>query len=287
MSEQENVTQTANAEETTESAPVEETDAQEETPETPEETAQEGSQPTKENKVDVKELIAERKKKQEARQEAAYLKGQLDALKQSQVKPEPVAQQPTFSAGAPVEPVSDSFDTWEAFEKSHARWVIDVAKFEMRQEQIAEQRNQRLTVQQKEQQKLRDTFESKMEKAAETDPSILTLLEDDTLPVHKSALDIIYESDVPAELLKALNKDRKEATRIFHLFNSNPIMAAREMGKLESRLQNAPKAEPPKRVSAAPEPIKPIKGSGSGLVDDANLPIDQWIARRNKSEFGR
>ena len=286
MESTETATQTAIAEKvTTESAPVEEVEAQGETAEAPKETAEQGSQPTKENKVDVKELIAERKKKQEAKQEAAYWKGRAESVLQP-VKPEAV-QQPVSTQGAPVEPVSDNYDTWDGYEKAHARWVIDVAKHEMRQEQIAEQVNQRLTVQQKEQQKLRDTFESRIEKAAEIDSSILSLIEDDTLPVHKSALDIIYESDIPAELLQALNKDRKEATRIFHLFNTNPVMAAREFGKLEAKLQLAPKPIPPKKVSAAPDPIPTVKGTSSGIVDDLNLPVDQWIARRNKAEFRR
>jgi len=288
MSEQETATQTANAEEITESATVEETEQQEESTETPEETADEGSQPTTEHKVDVKELIAERKKKQVARQEAAYWKGKADAtsLQTPKVSEEPQRQLQS-SHGAPAEPASDNFDSWDDYEKAHARYLVDLAKHEIRQEQHQYVVQQQRATQQSRAQEERANFETRIEKAAESNPTILSIMEDETLPLHTSALPLVYDSEVAPELLLALNKDRKEATRIFHLFNSNPILAARELGKLEAKLMSAPKPVPPKRVSQAPSPISTVKGSGSGLVDEANLPIDQWIARRNKAEFGK
>jgi hypothetical protein len=56
---------------------------------------------------------------------------------------------------------------------------------------------------------------------------------------------------------------------------------ARELTKLEFRLNQPAAAKP---VSKAPAPVKPIGASGSAdsdLRDD--LPLDEWLRRRNKA----
>lgn len=283
MSDQEIATPTADAV-TTDSAPVNEAHVEQavttdsapvET--TTEQNTEEGSEP--EQSKAVKELIAQRKRRQQAEQDAAYWRGVAEARGGKQeTTPAPVVQAPTNQA--PVAPNSDQFETWEDYEKAKDKYLIAQAKYEI----IQESRKQQFASAQQQKQA---TFQRRMEEASKEDPTITEIVQDRTLPLHERALSIVYESDVAPQLLKALNNDRKEATRLFQLFNTNPILAAREFGKLEAKLANAPKPTPPKKVSQAPTPISTVTATGSGTVDEDNLPVDQWIARRNKAQFGR
>jgi hypothetical protein len=89
-------------------------------------------------------------------------------------------------------------------------------------------------------------------------------------------LDAVTASDAGHKILHHLGQleNLAEAERILNL---PPVQMGRELAKLEIKL-NAP--PPPKPVSKAPEPIKPIGAGGvsdSGLRDD--LPIDEWMRR--------
>lgn len=94
--------------------------------------------------------------------------------------------------------------------------------------------------------------------------------------VNRQFLEMATESDAGAKLLHHLGTDLDEAARIMAL---PPIQMARELTKLEFKL-NQPKAAKP--VSNAPPPIKPIgtgKATSDGLSDD--LPIDEWMRRNS------
>lgn len=281
MSEREITTPTVNAV-SEESAPAQATETPvtegqvTETPaepvETPasETTVQEGSEPSKA----VKELITQRKRRQEAEKEAAYLKGQLDALQRVAPVQEPARQ--VVSSDVPPSP--EAFETWEEYERAKDEFLVTqaekrvTAKFQQQAQQTHAQ-------------KLRSMFDQRIEEAAKEDPSIPLIVSDSTLPIHQRALPIIYESEVSPQLLKYLDNDRDEAKRLYSLFNSNPILAVREFTKIELKLVNAPKPEPPKKVSLAPEPIKTVTPSGSSVVDEDSLPMEEWVKRRNQAQF--
>lgn len=267
MSLTENATLTATAE-NTESAPVET-----ETTETPTQTAEDGSQPAKETRVvPLTELVSERKKKQEAREESAFLRGQLEALQ----KAAPVQQvvQPV-AAQTLVEPVSDNFETWEQYEKAHARYLVDLAKHEIRQENAqAQARTQQVQVQQ--------GFWGKVEALEAEDSDIRGTVVKVGNMVSSTVADLVVASDVGIDLVKYFDQNPKEAKRISQLA---PVMAAKEIGKLEGQLEGKPKPEPAKKVSLAPEPIKTVTPSGPVSQDEDNLPIDEWVKRRNSAQY--
>lgn len=99
--------------------------------------------------------------------------------------------------------------------------------------------------------------------------------------MNREFLEIVSSSDAGHKVLNHLGHDLDEAARISAL---PPLQMARELTRLEYKL-NQPQAKP---VSKAPAPIKPIGAGGSpssGLSDD--LPIEEWIARRNKQRFGK
>ena len=92
----------------------------------------------------------------------------------------------------------------------------------------------------------------------------------------------LMEADNAPEIIVYLGDNPAEAERIARL---SAFAQAKEVGKLEEKL----KAPPQKQISKAPEPIKPVGGgktaSDTDLSDD--LPINEWMARRNKQARGR
>lgn len=266
---------------TTESAPVAGDETTEQNPKAA------GSEP-EQSKV-VKELITQRKRRQVAETEAAYYKGIAEGrghVASTQQTTTPAA--PTVVADQPpVAPNQDTFETWEEFEKADKRYMINLAKYELKQE------NNQMIAQQQQQQKIefanqqKSKFLERMEKAAIDDPSILGIQDDNTFPMHKFALPILFESEVAPEILKILNADRKEAGRIYQLFNTNPMLAASELGKLEASLLSKPRPTPPKKVSQAPEPISTISAAGANTVDEDNLPMDEYYRRYNQNRHRR
>ena len=97
--------------------------------------------------------------------------------------------------------------------------------------------------------------------------------------------DVIAKSELGPEMAYHLAKNVTESHRIYAL---DPIDQVRELTKLEAKLAASPKH---KRVSSAPEPIRPIAGSAPvnlryGVEDprsDKSMTHEQWIAERNKT----
>lgn len=254
--------ETAAPAEISESAP--EADAPVET------TVNEGSEP--QSKA-VKELIHQRKQRQQAELEAAYWKGIAEGRgRQTEpAQPPPVVDQP------PQAPAQDQFDTWEDYEKARDEYILAQTEYRMTKKYEEGMRV-------KAEQEAFASFQRKLEKAAETDPDIIELQQDTTLPVSGVMKQLIIRSDVGPDILRWIDNHREDATRIYHL---HPIDVARELGAIEYQLKHKPKAQPPKKVSAAPEPIKTVTPVGTATVDEDTLPMDEWVKRRNATQFRR
>jgi hypothetical protein len=235
---------------------------------------EEGAKPPKA----VQELIDQRKKRQKAEQEAAYWRGRAEAT----VQPPPPAQappKPVAPEGPPVAPVLDSFETYTEYEAAKDEYLITAAEWRIRQRSLQHQQQQVQQQQTLQQIQLRQAFDKRIEDAAKEDPTIIDIVNDKTLPINRFVGDMIQQSDIAPQVLKYLHNHRDEAKT---LNGMQPIQAARELGAIEARLKLSGKPAPPKKVSSAPDPIPAIKPSGAGIVDETNLPVDQWIARRNK-----
>jgi hypothetical protein len=127
------------------------------------------------------------------------------------------------------------------------------------------------------------TFMERINKAAETDPGILEIMEDRTLPVSQTMAEIIRESEVAPKILRHLSVNRAEGLRIAQL---SPLAAARELGRIEAKIMAAPAPAPPNRVSQAPEPIRPLTPSGVTEIDLDKVPIDDFMKKRNAQQYG-
>lgn len=76
------------------------------------------------------------------------------------------------------------------------------------------------------------------------------------LTITKDMVKALAETDDPGEVAYYLGKHKDEATRIAAL---PPLAQAKEIGKLEARLQQ----KPGKKLPSAPDPISPVKGGDS------------------------
>jgi hypothetical protein len=217
----------------------------------------------------VKELKAQRKKRQDAEKEAAYWKGVAEAK-------QPVQQ----AVQAPVQqlqvPKLEDFEDYESYEAAKEDYLISKAE-ERAAAKIQQQQMQQRMIQQ------HTAFQERLSAAVEEDPEIAEYVNDRSLTISNPMLEVIRESEVAPQLIKYLGQNRKEAQKIY---NMSPLAAARELGKLEERMIAKPKPEV-KRVSAAPKPIQPVTLSGSSSVDEASLSMEEWARRRNEAQYGR
>lgn len=264
-------TPTAEAE-IAESAPAQEAveveSAPTETPVAPEEnSADNGSSPSSKA---VEELKAQRKRRQEAEREAAYWRGVAEARegKSSPAAVEP--ERPKVPEAPPAKPRLEQFETFEQYEAANEEYLIQAAEFRIGQKYLQAQRMDAAAT-------VAEKFQRRIDEASREDPQLLDIVNDRTLPVSRDMVPLIQESEQAPEILRWLNTNRREAQRIASL--GSPIAIAREFGRIEAELRLAPKPEPPKRVSAAPEPIKIVSPVSSATIDEDNLSMEEYHRR--------
>ena len=251
---------------TTESDPVETAAPSTETSQL-ETTDGDGSEPLGEK--GQKEVVTLRKRAQNAEAMIEYYKN-LALQNQTHVQQPQV--QPVTNL---VPPKEEDFDTFEAFNTAQLKFLVESAKTEIRKE-YGEQsmRGAQLQAELK--------WNERINKEAEEDPTILQTVKDDTLIITPFLAALIKESEVGPKIVKYLDNNRSEMVRIANL---QPVFAAKEFGRIEAKIMTTPAPEPPKRVSQAPKPIKTVTPVGTPVVDENNLSIEEWMARRNEQQF--
>ena len=99
-----------------------------------------------------------------------------------------------------------------------------------------------------------EVFKERAEVARGTLKDLYEVLQAATVsPQHSGVIRLILSSDKGPELAYYLSKNPTIVTRLNEM---SPIMAAREIGKLEVSVSSAT----PKTVTKAPAPVEPIKG---------------------------
>jgi hypothetical protein len=244
------------------------------------ETAETTEQPVAETGAEkrIKQLAAQRNAEREAREkaerEAAYYRGAFEAKGQTTAPATPPQAQPNTP---PIPPDINNFPTYAEYEVAKDNYIIQVAEYRMEQKQLANsRRNAELTAHQQ--------YLKRIEEAAEADPTILDIANDRTLPVSTAMAAVIQQSEMAPQILKWLGNNRKDASRIATL---PPIMAAKEIGVIEATIKTTPKPAPPKRVSAAPAPISTVGATSNSVIDEDDLPMEEYYKRRTKQMFGR
>lgn len=194
------------------------------------------------------------------------------ALKGTQ-QPAPAAtdSQPETPATAPPTLESVGYDEAK-YAQEMAKWAAGTVD-----QKLAERDAQAKQTQQ--QQTLQQQFQSFSEKAAafsQDKPDFDAVTTNPDLPISDTVRDLILSSDKGPEILYHLGGKVAEADRISRL---DPTSAALEIGRLEARL-----SMPQPRQTSAPDPVKPVGGSGEPTTD-TETNIDAWMEQRNKQLY--
>lgn len=140
-------------------------------------------------------------------------------------------------------------------------------------EQIIAEREQ-----QKQQRQLQEQYYEREESALEKYDDFQQVAYNPTLPVTDHMALAIQASDQGPDVLYWLGSNPKEAARISAL---HPVQQAREIGKIEARLEANP---PARKTSSAPAPISPVtRPTGGAKAIDTTDP--RSIGQMSTSEW--
>lgn len=97
----------------------------------------------------------------------------------------------------------------------------------------------------------------------------------------KALVETVLDLDDSEQVMTHLAHNRDE---LYQVLNLSPRQQAIQLAKLSVKLEAEKKAT---KVSSAPKPVTPIgaRSANDGLSD--NLPIDEWMRRRNEQERKR
>lgn len=172
-------------------------------------------------------------------------------------------------------PKRDDYDSYEEFVKAEARHV---AKEEARSALRAEREEAERTKQQAADRELWSTWESRKEAARDKYEDYDEVTNQD-IPLTLAMSHALMESDRGPDVAYYLGNHPEEADRISKL---SPARQIAEIGKLELKVNQ------PKKPSAAPEPITPVKPGGG--LDNPNPnekdSDEAWLAKRRKQVYG-
>lgn len=214
-----------------------------------------------------------------AEQRAAQLEARLAELERG-AKPgqkQEEATKPVATAGT-GEPQPEDFGTHQEYVKALVKWDRENAEREAKEQAEAKRREDAKKAEQERRQgvlaKYNESIEAAQEKYDDYDQVVDSI---GSLYVPPHIVELLYEAqDSAGELTYALAKNKAELERISKL---PAAQAARELGKFEAKYLKAAEAArdaeeseddeapEPKKITKAPEPIKPVGGSGRSQVE--------------------
>jgi len=211
-------------------------------------------------------------KYEEQRQRKA-LEERLKELESKVEQPKPV-----------VAPREEDFDDYNEYQEKQADYLAHLAaqKLQARQQQdtqLAEQRALEEKAAERTQKFVErvnsesSQYEGFQEKV--NDPTFNAI----TKQMDPDLIALIQESDKGTALTYHLATNIAEADRISRL---SPVLAARELSLIEASIQ----LPQPKKISDAPDPVKPIGGNESAVKNPDDMSMDEWMAWRNKQVRG-
>ena len=221
----------------------------------------------------VQKRIAQKTKAQrEAERRAEYWEQEakrLQAAKRDEQPPKPSV--PTTPQGAPKEA---DFETYEEYIKAVTRYEAQQVLAQEREARLAEERERKFYERMQEaEQRIPDFREMVYRESALGGPPITDAM---FLETQKSE----YAGDVAYYLATHI----EEAKRIAQMPAN---LVAREIGKIEGKIEAGVIKTTPARTTGAPPPIPPRVGSANkgGKINPDELPIEEWMEKSRKGEL--
>ena len=249
--------------------------------------------------------------REEARKEALSLREQLAALKESsQFRPAPDAPaNPAATPGAAALPTSNPAEVSDQDPEPHEKqfseygdFIAAKARWAARQEvgaalQAAHQHQQQSQQQGYAQQRAAQ-FAERVDALSVDDPEFLARIQPEILnlrpamslqegetPTGATAIaDLLVDSENPHEMMEYLSSHEDDFRRISAL---HPMLAMRELGRIEVGLGAAPHGSAPTPVSSqAAPPIQPVRSSATTSATTRSpadiQTVSEWEVARKK-----
>jgi hypothetical protein len=183
----------------------------------------------------------------------------------AQQQPQPVAPQEA--------PAREQFTSDDAYVEALAQ---------RKAEELIQQRSQR-----QQQEETLQAFQEREEQAREKYPDYEQVALNAQLPITQVMADTIRASDIGPDVAYYLGSNPKEVDRISRLA---PILQAKEIGRIEAKLADAP---PVKKTTSAPAPISPVtaRSNGSPAFDTTDprsiksMTTSQWIEAERQRQI--
>ena len=187
-----------------------------------------------------------------------------------------IAEQQARQMAAPPSDLSpEQFETYEDYAEALA---------ERKAEELLRQRETKL-----QQQALLEQYHDREETARDKYDDFDQVAYNPNLPVTEYMAQSIQASDIGPDVLYFLGSNPREAERIARL---NPILQAKEIGKIEASLSSNP---PVRKTSTAPAPIAPVtpRASGASVLDTTDprsiksMSTSEWIEAERLRQIKR
>lgn len=214
-------------------------------------------------------------------QELEYWKRQ--AIKGKDAEQDPQQKLTQKEATSPDDkPKSENFETHAEYLEALTDWKVD-------QREKAKEAKQRETEVKTQFQKQEESFRAKVaefkKEQSDYDEVIADFIEEHGDITFSPGLhELIMTSDLGPAIAYELAKNKEELDRINAL---SPLVAAREIGKLELRLSKDSESskKPEIKTTKAPPPLKPVGGNGSAKI--AKSISDPNISQRDYERLRR
>ena len=216
------------------------------------------------------------KQREDAKREAEAERNEklrlLALLEERKAAPEPEYQ--------PAKPNRGDYDSEEAYSDAQITYAGEFAAWKVKSELVAQQQamqdKQQRDYIDSENRKVRDTYAARVEKVKEKYSDYQSVAESPDVQISVPMAHAIAHAEQGPEIAYYLGKNPAEAKRISSL---SPPVQLMELGLILGKI-NTPVT---KSVSAAPSPIKPIKGSGDAASKSPDeMSMEEYATMRRK-----
>lgn len=214
------------------------------------------------NRVTKRAKLAE-ERADSAEQRASKAERKLAELKAQNSKPKP-----------------EDFDRHEDYETALEKWTEGKKKPEEAPKQRKNPEFEEAFAE------VTDSFEEGRKRHKDFDDLVLV----DDLKITPPMVMAMADSDDPSEIAYYLGQHKDETARIAEM---SPVRQAKEIAKIELKLSEekgkdkpsdkANPAQPPKKVTTAPEPVKPVSGNDASEKKLEDMNFAEFEESRNKA----
>lgn len=184
------------------------------------------------------------------------------------------------------QPANTEKPTLEQFDYDDAAYIEALTDWKVQQALKQTQAQQTEAQKRAQQEKVYQDFESKRQATlvagvTKYEDFEEVAIENPHLTITPQMADIITDSEIGYEIAYYLGSNTAEADAIAGM---HPLKQAAAIAKLETKLAS----KPAKKISKAPDPIKPVGAKGSSTTQlDPTKDFKKWAEARNKEEYGR